>query len=109
MRILNERYTGNRDPRFVRIAQFVRRWAVIRGVVFYMVVQMVANSIAAFAIVVVPFAVFGRWPPRELLLFSSIGGAMSPFAWRAYRAVSDYLGGKTKNVEGELRPPKNSN
>jgi hypothetical protein len=63
-----------------------------------------ANSIAAFAMVVIPFALFGRWPPRELLLCSSIGGALSPFAWRAYRAVSDNLGGQTNN--GKVVPPK---
>jgi hypothetical protein len=69
--------------------------------------QAIANSIAALAIVVIPFAVFGRWPPRELLLCSSIGGAMSPFAWRLYRAVSDYLTGPTKKSEAESRTPRN--
>jgi hypothetical protein len=69
--------------------------------------QSIANSIAAFAIVVIPFVVFGRWPPRELILCSSIGGAMSPFAWRVYRAVSDYLHGPTKNGEAESRMPGN--
>ena len=52
--------------------------------------QTVANSIAAIAaiaIVVIPFAVLGRWPPWELLMCVSIGGALSPFAWRGYRAV----------------------
>jgi len=69
--------------------------------------QAIANSVAALAIVVIPFAVFGRWPPRELLLCSSIGGAMSPFAWRLYRAVSDYLTGPTENNEEESRTPRN--
>jgi hypothetical protein len=69
--------------------------------------QSIANSIASFAIVVIPFAVFGRWPLRQLILCSSIGGAMSPFAWRVYRAVSDYLYGTTKNGEAESRMPRN--
>jgi hypothetical protein len=62
----------------------------------YAMAQSIANSIAAIAIVVIPFAVFGRWPPRELIVCSSIGGAISPFAWRVYRALSVILSAKDR-------------
>ncbi len=59
----------------------------IRHVIRNLLAQAVANSIAAFALVVVPFAFMGRWPPPELFIVSSIGGALSPFAWRMSRAI----------------------
>jgi hypothetical protein len=59
----------------------------IRALIVYLLAQSLANSIAMIAIVVIAFAVIGRWPPQNLLLCSSIGGALSPFAWRMYRAV----------------------
>lgn len=74
---------------------------------FYLFAQAVANSIAALALVVIPFAVFGRWPPRELLLCSTLGGASSPFAWRAYRGVRGYMGRKTEKGDTEPESPEN--
>jgi hypothetical protein len=56
----------------------------------YLLAQSVANSIATVAIVVIPFALMGQWPPREMLIASSIGGAMSPFVWRLYRSIWGY-------------------
>jgi hypothetical protein len=58
----------------------------IRGFIVWMLAQAVANSIAAVALVVIPFWLVGRWP-QEVLLGCSIGGALSPFAWRIYRAA----------------------
>jgi hypothetical protein len=66
--------------------------------------QSLANSIAMIAIVVIAFAVIGRWPPQNLLLCSSIGGALSPFAWRMYRAVSSVPVVPTE-IDGS-EPPK---
>ncbi len=62
----------------------------IRHAILNLLAQAVANSIAAFALVVVPFAFMGRWPPPELFIGSSIGGALSPFVWRMYRAMFGY-------------------
>ncbi len=50
-----------------------------------MLAYSIADAIVAAGIVVVAFAVTKRWPPQELLLGASIGGALSPFVWRAYR------------------------
>jgi hypothetical protein len=70
--------------------------AAIRAMIIYLLAQAVANSIAAFAIVVVVFAFTGQWPPRVLLVGSSIGGAMSPLAWRTYRAIRPHPAGPPK-------------
>ncbi len=59
----------------------------MRGFIVGLLAQAVANSIAALALVVIPFWLTGRWPPQEVLIGSSIGGALSPFAWRIYRAA----------------------
>ena len=66
--------------------------------------QAIANSIATLAIIVIPFAMMGRWPPQYLLLCSSFGGALSPFAWRMYRATRGYPSGPTEM--GGSEPPQ---
>ena len=81
--------------------------ATIRTLIVHLLAQMVANTIATTAIVVVTFAVMGRWPPQELLMCSSIGGALSPFVWRIYRAVRSYYGGPTNAGDPE-QPPQSS-
>jgi hypothetical protein len=68
-----------------------------------MLAQAVANSIAALALVVIPFWLVGRWPPREVLLGCSIGGALSPFAWRIYRAARESPVGPAS--EKDTKPP----
>ena len=75
----------------------------IRGFIVSLLAQAVANSIAALALVVIPFWLAGRWPPREVLLGCSIGGALSPFAWRIYRAARGYPEGPSS--EGDTTPP----
>ncbi len=78
--------------------------AIIQRVLFNLLAQAVANSIAAFALVVVPFAFMGRWPPPELFIGSSIGGALSPFAWRMFRAI--YGGPVSPPEEGDAERPQ---
>jgi hypothetical protein len=75
----------------------------IRGFIVWMLAQAVANSIAAVALVVIPFWLAGRWPPQEVLLGCSIGGALSPFAWRIYRAVRGSPEGSAS--EKDVKPP----
>jgi hypothetical protein len=68
-----------------------------------MLAQAVANSIATSALVVIPYAVMGRWPPQEMLLMSGIGGALSPLVWRVYRAAR---GGPPGSIETDgIVPP----
>jgi hypothetical protein len=76
----------------------------MRTLVVYLLAQAVAITIATLGIVVIPFAVIGRWPPQELLICSSIGGAMSPFWWRMYRAVRGYTSGPTDAGDSEQQP-----
>ena len=75
----------------------------IRGFIVGLLAQAVANSIAAVALVVIPFWLAGRWPPQEVLLGCSIGGALSPFAWRIYRAARGSPE-RTSN-EQDVKPP----
>jgi len=75
----------------------------MRGLIVWMLAQAVANSIAALALVVIPFWLAGRWPPQEVLLGSSIGGALSPFAWRIYRAARESPVGPAS--EKDVKPP----
>jgi hypothetical protein len=75
----------------------------IRGFIVSLLAQAVANSIAAFALVVIPFWLVGQWPPREVLLGCSIGGALSPFAWRIYRVARGYPEGTSS--EEDVTPP----
>ena len=65
----------------------------IRTLVGPLLAQAVANAIVALAIVVVAFALTGRSPPPELLVGSSIGGALSPVAWQTYRAIRPHRDG----------------
>jgi hypothetical protein len=76
----------------------------IRHVILNLLAQAVANSIAAFALVVVPFAFMGRWPPPELFIGSSISAALSPFVWRMYRAI--YGGPVSPSEEGDVERPQ---
>jgi len=75
----------------------------MRGLIVWMLAQAVANSIAAVALVVIPFWLLGRWPPQEVLLGCSIGGALSPFAWRIYRAARGFPEGTSS--EEDVKPP----
>ncbi len=53
------------------------------------VLPAIASAVIPAAIVVIAFVLTGRWPPREILFGASLGGVISPFAWRAYRAMSN--------------------
>jgi hypothetical protein len=75
----------------------------IRGFIVWMLAQAIANSIAAVALVVISFWLVVRWPPQEALVGSSIGGALSPFAWRIYRAARGYPEGPAS--EKDVNPP----
>jgi len=75
----------------------------IRGFIVGLLAQAVANSIAAVALVVIPFWLAGRWPPQEVLLGCSIGGALSPFAWRIYRAARGSP--ERTSSEQDVKPP----
>jgi len=75
----------------------------MRGFIVSLLAQAVANSIAALALVVIPFWLVGRWPPQEVVLGSSIGGALSPFAWRIYRAARGSPEGTSS--EKDVEPP----
>ena len=75
----------------------------IRGFIVGLLAQAVANSIAALALVVIPFWLAGRWPPQEVLLGCSIGGALSPFAWRIYRTARGSPEGTSSDED--VKPP----
>jgi len=75
----------------------------MRGFIVGLLAQAVANSIAAVALVVIPFWLAGRWPPQEVLLGCSIGGALSPFAWRIYRTARESPEGPSS--EEDVKPP----
>jgi|GEM_PF-2207581 hypothetical protein len=75
----------------------------MRGFIVWMLAQAIANSIAAWALVVISFWFVVRWPPQEALVGSSIGGALSPFAWRIYRAARGSPEGPAS--EKDVKPP----
>jgi hypothetical protein len=64
----------------------------VRTLIGRLVSQAIANAVVAMSIVTVAFALTGRWPPPELLAGASIGGALSPVAWRTYRAFRPHCG-----------------
>ena len=88
----------------VGCARLLCKGTKIKTLILYMLAQAVANSIATLSLVVIAFALMGRWPPQELLLGASIGGALSPFAWRAYRAVRAFPDGPSEKADSE--PPQ---
>ncbi len=64
------------------------RWEdTIKQFIWHVFVQSIAGAIVLIGIVVVAYAITGKWPPKYLLVSSSIGGGLSPFVWRIYRAV----------------------
>ena len=75
----------------------------MRGLIVGLLAQAVANSIATLTLVVIPFWIVGRWPPQEVLLGCSIGGALSPFAWRIYRAARGSP--ERTSSEQDVKPP----
>ena len=45
--------------------------------------QALAGAIVFAGLVVVVFALTGQWPPQEMFVGASIGGALSPLFWRS--------------------------
>ena len=75
----------------------------VSSYVVSLLAKFMCYAIAALALVVIPFWLVGRWPPWEVLLGCSIGGALSPFAWRIYRAARGYHKGTAS--EEDTAPP----
>jgi hypothetical protein len=51
--------------------------------------RALVGAIVFAGIVVVAFALTGRWPPQALFVGASIGGALSPAFWSLVRRASD--------------------
>jgi len=54
--------------------------------------QALAGAIVFAGLVVVVFALTGQWPPQEMFVGASIGGALSPLFWRVVRLATGSAG-----------------
>lgn len=67
--------------------------------------QAITGVIVFLGLTSVWFVVTGQWPPREVLIAASIGGALSPWFWRGTRALRDATIGASSTA---VSPPRSS-
>lgn len=67
----------------------------MKSLVLSLFAQVLTGAIVFTGLVVVVFTLTGQWPPQEMVMGASIGGALSPLFWRLIRWASGSAGEST--------------